>query len=88
MGKPYPKPEKRKVDVEAMRRFHLEMLGEPCEVCELRPGTRIHHVKYRSRGGNDERSNFLWVCAICDGDHGSLPSESRYSTPDDGIIMA
>jgi hypothetical protein len=75
---PCPKPEPRVRDVDAMRRFHLEMLGEPCEVCERRPGTRIHHRKYRSRGGSDVRSNFVWVCAICDSNHGDLPSESRY----------
>jgi hypothetical protein len=67
-----------------MRRFHLEMNGELCEVCELRVGTILHHVKYRSRGGDDVaiddrgRRQFLWVCSVCDSDHGSLPSISRY----------
>jgi hypothetical protein len=73
-----PKPAKRIVDVELMRRLHLEMIGEVCEVCGLRIGTILHHVKYRSRGGDDVRSNFLWVCSICDADHASLPSISRY----------
>ncbi len=62
-----------------MRKFHSEMAGSPCEVCEERVGTILHHVKYRSRGGNDERSNFLWVCVYCDSDHGTLPSISRYA---------
>lgn len=75
----YPRPEKRIVDPELMARLHLEYLGEPCEVCELRAGTRLHHVKYRSRGGDDVRENFLWVCDICDSDHGALPSASRYA---------
>lgn len=61
-----------------MRRLHLELHGELCEVCELRIGTILHHVKYRSRGGDDVRDNFLWVCVICDADHGNLPSISRY----------
>jgi hypothetical protein len=59
--------------------LHLELAGEPCEVCDLRTGTILHHVKYRSRGGDDVRSNLLWVCSICDADHGSLPSISRYA---------
>lgn len=67
-----------------MRQLHLELEGEPCEVCEKRPGTILHHVKYRSRGGDDIRTDsrgrvqLLWVCAYCDADHGSLPSISRY----------
>ena len=76
---PFPKPEKRIIDKDLMRRLHLELEGEPCEVCDQRPGTRLHHVKYRSRGGDDVRANFLWVCAVCDSDHGALPSETRYS---------
>lgn len=80
----FPKPRKRLVDKEAMRRFHMEMVGELCEVCELRIGTILHHVKYRSRGGDDVaideqgRRQFLWVCSICDADHAALPSISRY----------
>jgi hypothetical protein len=73
-----PRPAARVVDVGAMRVFHLKMMGEPCEVCELRTGTIIHHVKYRSRGGDDVEGNFLWVCHVCDSDHGKLPSISRY----------
>lgn len=62
-----------------MARFALEHLGEPCEVCELRPGRHVHHVKFRSRCGDDVASNFMWVCEICDADHGSLPNVSRYA---------
>lgn len=67
-----------------MARLHLEYMGEPCEVCEEREGTRLHHVKYRSRGGGDVRENFLWVCAICDSSHSDLPSESRYPSGPSG----
>ncbi len=66
------------MDPEAIVRFRLRMLGEPCEVCELRPGAHVHHVKFRSRGGDDVEENFLWVCVECDSDHGSLPNVSRY----------
>jgi hypothetical protein len=73
-----PRPAQRVVDVEAMRVYHLKMMGEPCEVCGIRIGTILHHVKFRSRGGDDVEANFLWVCAFCDADHGALPSISRY----------
>lgn len=48
-----------------MRVFHLEMLGEPCERCELRAGVSIHHKKFRSQGGSDVRENFEWLCQLC-----------------------
>jgi hypothetical protein len=79
-----PKPLKRIKDAALMARLHLELAGEPCEVCGIRIGTILHHVKYRSRGGDDVRidelgrTQLLWVCSICDSDHGALPSISRY----------
>ena len=76
--RPDPRPLKRIKDRHLMRVLHLELEGEPCEVCGLRIGTILHHVKFRSRGGDDVRANFLWVCSSCDADHGSLPSVSRY----------
>lgn len=82
--KPDPRPPKRVKDTDLMKRLHLELHGEPCEVCEERIGTILHHVKYRSRGGDDVRLDaegrvqLLWVCSICDADHGSLPAISRY----------
>lgn len=75
---PDPRPRKRIVDKALMKQLHLELRGMPCENCEQRSGTALHHIKFRSRGGDDVRENFLWVCAICDADHGSLPSISRY----------
>lgn len=56
-----PKPPKRIRDPEALRRFRLEHLGEPCSVCERRPGIDPHHVQYRSQGGDDVPENLLWL---------------------------
>jgi len=67
------------IDVDLMRQLHLEYEGEPCEVCGIRIGSILHHVKYRSRGGDDVRANLLWICPACDSDHGALPSISRYA---------
>ena len=62
----YPKPEKRIRDPELMARLHLEYLGEPCEICELRVGTQLHHKVLRGRtGGDDTRENLQWVCGFC-----------------------
>lgn len=49
----------------ALKRFRLEMYGEPCEACELRPGTQIHHSVFRSRGGTDDPAGLRWLCHVC-----------------------
>lgn len=68
---PDPRPKKRVKDPEALRRFRLEMAGEPCQDCELRPGVHVHHVKFRSQGGDDLPGNLAWLCIIChDARHG------------------
>ena len=60
----------RIVDLDLILRFRLEHLGEPCEVCELRPGVDPHHLRFRSQGGDDTDENLLWVCRSChDGIH-------------------
>ena len=58
----------RVVDPDALRRFRLEHLGEPCDICERRPGTDPHHVQYRSHGGPDAPENLLWLCRTCHDD--------------------
>lgn len=60
-----PKPEKRIRNPDAMRRYHLLMAGEPCERCQVRMGTQVHHSVYRGRGGDDLESNFEWLCPTC-----------------------
>lgn len=56
-----PRPPKRIKDTDALKRFRLEMVGEPCELCELRTGDHAHHVRFRSQGGDDARENLLWL---------------------------
>lgn len=62
---PHLKPQKRKRSPGTLKRFRLENAGEPCEVCESRTGTQVHHKVFRSRGGGDNRGNLQWVCRIC-----------------------
>ena len=65
MGQPYPKSPRRVRDPDALRRFRLEHLGEPCERCELRPGNQAHHKIFRSQSGDDHESNLIWLCGFC-----------------------
>ncbi len=60
-----PRPPKRIKDPELLRSLHLELRGEPCELCEQRPGAHLHHKVLRSRGGSDERQNLAWLCSQC-----------------------
>jgi hypothetical protein len=62
---PDPKPPKRIRDPDVLRRFRLENLNMPCELCEERAGVDAHHVTYRSRGGHDSPENLLFVCRPC-----------------------
>lgn len=62
---PDPRPAKRVRDPDLMRRLHLERFGEPCERCEARPGTQLHHIVLRSQGGDDVAENLAWLCWHC-----------------------
>lgn len=65
-----PRPQGRVRDPDALKRFRLENLGEPCDFDCGRLGTDAHHKTFRSQGGNDEPGNLLWLCRYChDGIH-------------------
>ncbi len=59
------KPAGRLKDPSALKAFRLAHLNEPCEMCERRAGVHVHHKIFRSQGGDDVESNWLWVCQIC-----------------------
>ena len=63
--KPDPRPKKRVKDRDAIRRYKLERMGDPCDWCEQRPGTDAHHVVFRSQGGDDHADNLAWLCRTC-----------------------
>jgi hypothetical protein len=68
---PDPRPGSRIRNPQAVSRFRLEHVGEPCERCELRPGVHVHHRTFRSQGGDDIPENMQWLCHIChDAAHG------------------
>lgn len=52
-------------DPDALKRFALEHVGEPCEHCDVRPGAHVHHRVFRSQGGGDVEGNLVWLCVIC-----------------------
>jgi 5-methylcytosine-specific restriction endonuclease McrA len=48
-----------------------------CRWCE-RPGQQVHHVHYRSEGGQDEESNLVLLCQAC---HNLVHSNKRVYKP-------
>ena len=59
-------------DPDALKAFRLEHLGELCEICDVRPGSQVHHKKLRSQGGDDSPENLMWLCLVCHGDEHGL----------------
>jgi len=37
----------------------------PCESCQRQPAVDIHHIIYRSRGGDNSISNLMALCRLC-----------------------
>lgn len=62
-----PKPTARVKDPDALRRYRLERLYEPCERCERRVGVHAHHKQFRSQRGSDAPENLEWLCGACHG---------------------
>lgn len=61
-----PKPAARVKDPIALRRFRLEHISEPCERCQIRMGSEVHHRIFRSQGGSDVDDGTLeWLCLPC-----------------------
>ena len=59
------KPEPRTKDPEALRRFRLAHVNEPCDVDGCgRQGIHIHHSTFRSQGGGDVPENLQWLCGF------------------------
>lgn len=41
--------------------------GHRCRVCGSRDRVEVHHIRYRSRGGDHRMSNLVCLCAGCHG---------------------
>ena len=61
-----------------IRQRHLSKIPRPkdgrCEKCGALPYWMVlekHHIKLRSLGGSDDRSNLVWLCRKChNAEHG------------------
>ena len=50
----------------ALRREVIERDGGRCRDCG-EAGAEVHHVVFRSRGGNDSAANLVTLCLVCHG---------------------
>lgn len=46
------------------QRMAIRQRDVTCRWCG-RPGQEVHHIRYRSEGGSDERSNLVLLCQRC-----------------------
>lgn len=49
----------------AVRAAVLERDGRKCRVCKTADGVDVHHIRFRSRGGDDSTANCAALCRVC-----------------------
>ena len=78
MSLKYPKPQtqpsvkrekarEKERDWQRVRQCVLVRDGYRCRVCKTREGVDVHHIRFRSVGGEDSTANCAAICRICHG---------------------
>jgi 5-methylcytosine-specific restriction endonuclease McrA len=71
----------RKLPDELLRQIFREQGGKCAECYSAQLDTHPHHIKYRSRGGSNDRKNLVWLCRRCHNlTHSGHPDMARYRT--------
>ena len=52
-------------EYDVLRRRVLERDGWRCQKCGSSSDLQVHHLRYRSKRGNDEPDNLIALCACC-----------------------
>lgn len=52
--------------------------GNKCRCCNSRNNLQVHHIKYRSEGGTNDKENLITVCVEC---HGLVHSNKKQYQP-------
>ena len=50
---------------EKLRAFVLKRDGMRCQVCGSMQHLEVHHLEFRSRGGEDDPDNLIVLCSRC-----------------------
>lgn len=81
LRKQSPKKRKAQKELSTLRKQLIAERGDICQV-KFSPDCRnraegTHHIKKRSAGGTDERSNVLLSCNICNSSIEDHPSQAQ-----------
>jgi 5-methylcytosine-specific restriction endonuclease McrA len=63
-----PKRPRLHLDSEPYKQQRQEILrrdGWRCQLCGTRSNLEIHHMEFRSHGGDDSEPNLITLCASC-----------------------
>ncbi len=63
-----PKPARLRLDplsYEGLRQQILLRDGWRCQSCGTMSNLEVHHMKFRSRSGEDSEENLITLCAAC-----------------------
>jgi len=66
-----------KLPPEAYRQLHRQVLerdGWRCQACGSVGKLEVHHLKFRSRSGDDDETNLITLCGDCHRQAHRLPS--------------
>ncbi len=68
MNPPRPKQRRIRLDADSYNRLHqhiLERDGWRCQGCGRTTQLQVHHLRFRSRSGEDVENNLITLCASC-----------------------
>ena len=66
----FPKKKRIRLKGEALRKLFQSVAERDeycCHDCGSHLNIEIHHVEFKSQGGNDEESNMITLCRVCHG---------------------
>ena len=63
-----PKRPRLKLDAEAYKRLHKQVLDRDawrCQTCGSASNLHVHHLKSRNKLGDDVLDNLVTLCCVC-----------------------
>jgi 5-methylcytosine-specific restriction endonuclease McrA len=68
MSRTRPKPPHLRLDpiaYESLRQQVLQRDGWRCQACGVMSNLDVHHIEFRSQGGDDSELNLITLCTAC-----------------------
>lgn len=81
MNKAILKRARVRLDPEAYRELHRQVLERDrwrCQACGSMQNLQVHHMEFRSQGGEDSEANLITLCARC---HTEMHDGTRCADP-------